>query len=618
MTPFLPTEHLSPTQLQAYTALESNQSVQVQSASFIALIDILNLLIIREPITIACDLHTKRLLEDYQVHHSLVEPSIPTDEVSLLFQNEMTRLKEAYAHSYPINKASLSRQYKALLEVNGLSIKDEILLHPSFKDTPDISTLSSERLETIIASHKKTWVKYIDIDPLNETFYSTDDSNSLQQYLNLWINTVRAIKNGMQKGLQQIVDAEKLRLESIKKEVTQHLINYQHHQSRSELDLIKKKMGFIMSDLPKSSFQEFTDLVMFALSNWESATQAHLKRYSKRFNSRNHESALIQEGIQELKVVRRDIENNGYLKLEIASHPLSYETQILQVEDLLQQLQYASHWLVDEKEFIEWKRFYSTLEASEKSIINTLTSLDAIDVSKQLAYINLQSWKDESTAQGIPSIDQSIALFEAYKNISATINWSHVNLISESSTSDYHLSYDGVTYRLTNVYGKDAISNYQIKDKELYSIQAMVTLDYYGQSNQAKNLATALAATQASFRTFQSKSLNIISCLDEYDNIEMMALLSKNNINELKGESIYELVKGSILDEGKEKIIIVYDELVNVQQTEHYFWQRLVLQSMSTAGYKVISINTSDVFDHIDLTTHLAPYLLADVAPYSI
>lgn len=618
MTSSLPTEHLSPTQLKAYSALESDKSIKIQSSSFMALVDILNLIIIDKTLIIACDLHTKRLMEDYRSHHSLVEQNEQKEQLAIHYKQQIRALKESYSNSFPLDKEPLTRQYKSLLLSNELSLADTIYIDPRLKQTPGDIHQTHENLETLIATHKRTWERYEDIDPLKEHFYTSEDQDSLQSYLAMWTTTVKSIRNDMQKGLQQIVDTEKYRILSVKKQLTQHLINYQHSRNEEELNIIKKKIAFILTDLPRNSFKDFSDLVMFAVSNWESATSKYLTKYRRRFNSRNQESVLIFEAIKELKVVLRDIENNGYLKLEIASNPLSYETQILQVEDLLNQLQYCEDWIEDEHKYIAWKRFYLTLDQSEKTYIDTLTSLDSTALSKQLIYIELQNWKEEVVRNGIPTIDRSLAVFEAYKDINATIDWSSILLTSESTKADFHINYNGVIYSLTKASSTQADSTIIIEDKLLNDIKPMVTLDYYNQSNQANYLTTAVVASKAHLRTFQSRSLNIISCLDEVDTTHMLTVLSGNNINELKGESIAELIKGSILDEDKEKVIIVYDELLNVQLTAHYFWQRLVLQSLATAGYKVISINTSDIFEHMGLSKQLAPYLMSNASPYQV
>lgn len=614
----LPTEHLSPTQLLAYTALESDQSAAVHSANYMALVEILNLLIKKENVVIACDLHSLRLLEDYKSNHSVLEENVATDHLYTAFEQEMNFLKGSYANCYPIEREPLSRRYKALLEENGVSMVDDFQLDPRLQSIPKEVYHNAKTLESILGTHKKTWVKYLEIDPLNEGYYQHDDANSIDQYLSMWANTMKAIKNDMLAGLDQIIEEEKYRISSVKKQLTQHLINYQHAPNEEELALIKKKIGFIIADLPKTEDQEFTDLVMFAISNWESVTSNYLLKYRKRINNRNHESILIYEATQELKVVLRDIENNGFLKIDISTKPMSYETQILQVGSLLKQLEFCKYWLEDEQDYIQWKRFYATLDYSNQNFVNTLISLDTKEIKKQMIFLKLQAWKNQMLDDGIPTVDQSLAVFETYKNVTSTINWCNVNLISQSTKADYHLSYDGVIYSLNNGTATAEKTEIVIRDTQLYHIKPMVTLDYYNQSNQATYLTDAIVATKANIRTFQSRSLNIISCLDETDTSEMLTLLSNNNINELKGESLSDLIKGSILDEGKEKIIIVYDELLNVHLTEHYFWQRLVLQSMSSAGYKVISINTSDILEHLDLSAHLAPYASATAYPISI
>lgn len=609
MRAFLPTEHLSPRQHEAYLALESERSTIIKSSNFLALVDILNLLISGQEVTIACDEHTRRLLEDYKLHHSLVTPNI--DHIGLVekYQNAILQLKDAYNNCYPTVDISLAQKYIQLLQANGIDPDTPVELDSKLEGIPKSLLNNTEELKSLLKHYKKTWTRYKEIDPLDDKYYLSQDQNSLQQYLRLWIHSVQAIKNDMERGLQQISDAEKFRLLAVKKQISQHLINYQHDPKTSELDLVKKKIAFILSDLPTNSFNEFTELVMFALTNWESATSNYLDKFIKRFNSRNHESALIQEATQELKVVLRDIDNNGYLKLKITNQPLNYTNQISQVQDLLNQLQYCQDWLNYEGEYIHWNKFYNALNQSERQYVDRLQSLDQSNLDTQFIYLKLNLWKQDVISSGIPSIKDSINAFETYKELTSTLDWSAVQFINSSANADLYFNYDGAYYTVSNEIENGAQLNIIINDKELFDIKPMVSLDYYKQSKQAENLTHAIVASAIHPRIFQSRGLNIISVLDDTDTNELISMLTNVNINELKGESITELIKGSILDEGKEKIIIVYDELLNVFQTNNYFWQRLVLQSMETSGYRVLSINTRDILEHLNLNKQISNYL---------
>lgn len=609
MTHPLPTEHLSPSQLQAYMGLETGQPIEVSCVSLTVLIEIINLLITKDKITVACNSHTMRLAQDYKSRHSLSVNKSEIESLSVRYKDAMALLQKTYRQSYPIDGAPIHRQYEAVLHSFGLSMEGSFDIHDGLLAIPTQVYNSSDILDNIIPNHKHTWSRYDDIDPLHSIYYTTTDDESLSQYLDMWTHTVYTIYNDMQKGLSAIVETEIHRILSIKKQLKQHLVNYQHRQTESELSQMRQKIGFIMADLPKDSYLEFTDLVMFTISNWESVTSKYLARYRRRFNSRNQQSVVIYEATQELRSVLRDIDTNGNIKLKLSNNALSYETQIAQVKDLIKQLQYCSDWIEDETEYIAWKSYYGGLSQLDKSFVDVLTSLDKSDRQQQLDYLRIQSWKNEVMIKGIPTIDDSLAVFEAHKELSATIDWNHVQLISESINTDYHLSYDGVAYILSNAKPADATSTITIKDNLLSNIKSMVTLDYYGQSQQADELTNAMIATQAKFRTYQTRTLNIISCLDDADTAHMLSLLSDNNINELKGESTTELIKGSILEEGKEKMILVYDDLLNVHQTEQYIWQRLVLQSMSFAGYEVISINAQDSLDHVGLDKNLSPYI---------
>ena len=169
---------------------------------------------------------------------------------------------------------------------------------------------------------------------------------------------------------------------------------------------------------------------MFAVNNWESVTVKYLARHSRRFNSRNHQSMLMQEAMKRLRAVLRDINQNGLVIVNISNNPLSYEKQIIQVEDLLHQLYFCKYWIADEGDYIAWRKFYETTTIEDKSLLNILTTLDSSDLQDQLKYIEIQKWKNYVRDKGIPTTDDSHALFESYKAFNAVIDWSSVKLVA--------------------------------------------------------------------------------------------------------------------------------------------------------------------------------------------
>jgi len=607
----LPTEHLSPTQLQALKSVESREVVEVRATSINSLIEIINLLDRENGITYCCDPHTLRYLQGYRERHSQPEGKIEVKTLSESYNLAMDRLKSNYASCYPQAEVAIRNQYIALLRSYGLYLTDNFNVDGRLKGIPLRLSNRDIDLATHLSNYKRTWDRYIEIDPMQRIFYTTSiDDESLPFDLTMWITTVIEVYNDLQKGLNEIIDEEKSRILSIKKQLTQHLVNYQHSQSTSELEQMRRKIGFLTADLPKEYNGDIPKLAMFAISNWESVTARYLSRHSRRFNSRNHQSVLMYEAMQELRAVLRDIDKNGLVKVDISNNPLSYEKQIIQVEGLLYQLYFCKYWISDGSDYIAWRRFYAATTTADKSLLDILTTLDSSELQDQLKYIEIQKWKDYVKDKGVPTTDDSHALFEAYKELNAIIDWSDIKLVAAAvGNGDYAVTFDGAHYILSNISDVDQKTSFTLDDKTLENIRPMVTLDYYNKSKQANQLAEAVIASKAEIRTFQTKSLNIISCLDHIDNEEVLQLLASAKINELKGESVSDLIKGSVLEEGKEKILLVYDDVLNVQLIEHYIWQRLVIQCMSSAGYTVISVNTEDALDHIGLEKYLASYL---------
>ena len=614
MNYLLPTEQLSPTQLQALTCLQSGNTIEIRSSSIDGLIELLNLSVNVKGVSICCNPHTLRLLHDYKERHSILELTEPKSDLSEAYSLAITRIRNKYKYCYPANEASIRHQYHSLLKFHDHSINHLIDLDPRLKGTALSFSGELSALSDLLFTYRRTWGKYTDIDPLQTHYYISPINEYFESDLDEWIKAVRSISADMQKGLNEIVDEEKNRILITKKQLSQHLVNYQHSRSDTELSYMRLKLGFLMADLPKNRFTELPELVMYAVSNWDNVTSRYLARYSRRFNSRNHQSVLIYEAMQELRAVLRDIDENGCIKVDISNNPLSYETQIIRVEVLLKQLRYCKYWITDETEYVVWRRFYAAITEEDKPLVDALMSLDKSNLHDQLKYIEIQRWRDQMMNKGILTLDDSLNVFEAYKEFNAIVDWSAVDLTPiGTSGGDYEVTFDGIDYILNSINGSGQSRTVTLYDKALDNIKPAITLDYYNQSKQANHLARAMIASNTRLKTYQTKSLNIISCLDDRDTVELFRLLADSKINELKGESVSDLIKGSILDEGKEKILIVYDGLLNVELTEHYIWQRLVVQSMSIAGYKVISINTEDALNHLDLSKHLSTYLPSEI-----
>jgi len=610
MIHLLPTEHLSPTQLLALKRLESGDQIEVRSTSINSLIEIINLLNKGTEITFCCGPLVLRNLQNYKERH--VQPEGVQDVIRLSesYSLALDRIKNNYENCYPKAEKAIRHQYLALLRSFDLNLTDNVDVDGRLKGIRLGLSNRNTEISKLLSIYKRTWDRYFEIDPMQHIFYTTSTDESLSFDLTMWIATVNEIYKDLQNGLNEIIEEEKSRLLDIKKRLKQCLVNYQHNRTATDLEQIRRKIGFLTADLPKKYIGDISKLAMFAVNNWESLTVKYLARHSRRFNSRNHESKLMQEAMKRLTVVLRDIDQNGLVTVNISNNPLSYEKQIIQVEDLLHQLYFCKYWIADEGDYIAWRKLYETSTIDDKPLLNILTTLDSSVLQDQLKYIEIQQWKNYVRDKGIPTTNDSHALFEAYKAFNTVIDWSSVKLVADTvCNGDYTVTFDGAHYILNNRSDTAQRCSITLNDKTLENIKPMVTLDYYNKSKQANQLAEAVVASKAKIRTFQTKSLNIISFLDYTDNEEILRLFADAKINELKGESESDLIKGSILEEGKEKILLVYDDMLNVRLIEHYIWQRLVIQCMSSAGYTVISVNTEDALDHISLEKYLASYL---------
>ena len=90
----LPSEQLSPTQLQALTSLESGTPTEIRSTSINRLIEILNLLVHANDTTISCNPHTFRLLHNYKERHSQTETALEVETLADVYHRAIKQFKD--------------------------------------------------------------------------------------------------------------------------------------------------------------------------------------------------------------------------------------------------------------------------------------------------------------------------------------------------------------------------------------------------------------------------------------------------------------------------------------------------------------------------------------------
>ena len=189
----LPTEHLSPTQLQAFRCLESGEAIQVNSASINGLIEIINLLDKGKDITFCCNPHTIRYLQNYKDRHS--QPEVE-QEVQFLYDAyalAIERLKSNYASCYPQAEAAIRHQYLAVLRSYGQNLTDDFDVDDRLKGTRLALSNRDIDLSTLLSNYKRTWDRYSEIDPMQRIYYTLPIDESTPLDLSMWITSVNEV-----------------------------------------------------------------------------------------------------------------------------------------------------------------------------------------------------------------------------------------------------------------------------------------------------------------------------------------------------------------------------------------------------------------------------------------
>ncbi|MEE9439682.1 MAG: hypothetical protein V3V14_11825 [Saprospiraceae bacterium] len=118
----------------------------------------------------------------------------------------------------------------------------------------------------------------------------------------------------------------------------------------------------------------------------------------------------------------------------------------------------------------------------------------------------------------------------------------------------------------------------------------------------AKKLAKFILSLNQNIDIYQLKNANIISLLHGQDEFLLEQNLSEFYAKKIDTENtLYERLTESILITDRQPTLIIKDNLINTKQYQHLSWQYNIIEIFKTAGFKIISLNTTEQIENNSL-----------------
>jgi len=130
----------------------------------------------------------------------------------------------------------------------------------------------------------------------------------------------------------------------------------------------------------------------------------------------------------------------------------------------------------------------------------------------------------------------------------------------------------------------------------------------------SKKLAKFILSLNQQVKIYQVKSGNILSLLPINDDAYFEREMERFGIKSIDTSgTLYDKLTESILFTNRQPYLLIKDELINPELHQHLIWQAGLLQTFQTAGYKILSLNTSDQLENNKLAFETIINSIVDV-----
>lgn len=132
----------------------------------------------------------------------------------------------------------------------------------------------------------------------------------------------------------------------------------------------------------------------------------------------------------------------------------------------------------------------------------------------------------------------------------------------------------------------------------------------------SKKLAKYILSLNQNVKIYHTKTANIISLLPMYDDMQIENRLKAYGLKAIDTEGVlYDRLTESVLFTERKPYLLIKDHLINPRLANKLQWQAMLIDLFHTAGYKVVSLATSDqLVDNARVIDNTITSIMGDVA----
>lgn len=596
--------YLSPIQSKAIERLHTTK-VLVKSQQMIDIIEILQVLSDQSNIPLKVTLGKDANLIAEHFNNDPLIPSIDTNSVRGNAVLVSDKLFAAYDQCYPTSAKCIKEQFNLFipsleLDKIEMNIVDFKQLYVSIAE----QNISVNSLELFCLKYKQSWTKFNLIDPFVSKAYLYTKSR-FDELTNMLFSIkldLAEIINDYQRQLRLLLQSNLSELANIRRQLYRSLDD----NNVSSLRSIGNKC---IPGLQKLNDEEFVNQISTKLEDWKSVEEEVIYREALRLNINNINDESLRECTANLQNWMNTISSLDLLNIEDDIMPHSYGKQLAKAREWYALTVFASNWIIEQTDYIDWRQFFDNLNSPMKKVVNKLLSLSNTERMGTITLLKIEEWKNSNRISSLPTSEDIVSpYFEAMKLWRELHNTNVKWLESTQGDSDFTVYVQDNWYCLSNT-RETNIEELVVSDKMLYDTKQMTTYKHADKINQATKLAKAILSCTQYFNVYQSRDYNILSFASEVENRSIVKVLQHNGIKEFNLDDKQNLLIESIITADRDQILVVDDEVLNVRDLDNIIWQRQLIQSLVKSGYTLISLNTSDVLQGFTTDDILRRYL---------
>ena len=386
------------------------------------------------------------------------------------------------------------------------------------------------------------------------------------------------------------------------------------------------------------------------LTSQYSATQQDTATFLEQLSGNHSDFPELESLISSVNELTDDVTNSDLFKDNQTQKSVTFAFQKNNLQQLIQKLAYARYFMEENPVYLEWKVLSKDLTTEDHTIINylahqnqfwdeafqnlylqyylnhTMPTLDSADGIAKLTYLrqdylqdypaillkayledevsteDMNSWS--SYLEDAPSLVKRYPIFvvssDFYEKHGSKLaahvdNFFFLNvwpnqIQKEDWISSYTVGYDPAFIEMTKRKDQQMITD---QSEVCYNVVKNINGLKLSEINRAaRYLGQELHLFNSDYRIFQLKNISIVSMWSASKNARLIEGLSEAGIKEIiPNGHTHNLLPGIMSDAESTKFLLLEDKLMEVKNQTTIVAQGLLLQELSTAGIKIISLD---------------------------